>query len=105
MDRAKVYSRCITAYHVLLATNAVGPQRDADAVTASILELYAAYALDRTNAAAQRHFNGLTNDADQRLALLATAASSAQIRQSAKEARSCLIQQFSRCARGWMSVQ
>lgn len=108
-----VYQACIDAYRALLNSREAQPAKDEDAVTAAVLELYAAYALDR--AAGHKHVRGehvrdakarrLVSDAGNLLSSLTYNGASPDVRKRASHARLCLIDIDSACLDEWAAVQ
>ena len=103
--RATVYLRCVGAQTALL--NSKAPQRYADdnAVTASILEIYAAYALRQSSPQSTSQYYAMLNDARRRLTAIAAGGSQAEIRRRTVAARSCLIERDAECLKWWARYQ
>lgn len=103
--RTIVYLRCIGARNALLNAKAPHPYADDNAVTASALEIYAAYALREASTNSTTQYHALLRDADSRLQVLTISASTAQTRERAVTARSCLIERDAGCLKQWASYQ
>ena len=103
--RSTVYLRCDAAYNALLNAKAPQPYADDDAVTACVLEIYAAYALRQASGRTTDRYSALLRDAGRRLGTLAKSAATAQIRERAAAARSCLIERDAECLNEWSRSQ
>jgi hypothetical protein len=97
--------RCTSARNALLNAKAPQPYADDNAVTASVLEVYAAYALSATSGSKTKQYYAMLRDADNRLQALTTSAATAQIRDRAVAARSCLIERDGGCLSQWAQYQ
>jgi hypothetical protein len=103
--RSTVYLRCVGAHKALLNAKTPQPYTDDNAVTASVLEIYAAYALRHASRSRTQEYYALLRDADSRLKVLAERASTVQIRNRAVAARSCLIERDAGCLEQWAHYQ
>ena len=103
--RSIVYLRCLGAHHALLNAKARQPYGEDNAVTASVLEIYAAYALRHDSKDRDDEYNTLLRDADKRLQALAKSAQTEQTRNRAVAARSCLIKRDAGCLEQWAHYQ
>jgi hypothetical protein len=104
VGRSVVYLRCVGAKNALLNVRAPQPYADDNAVTASILEIYAAYAL-RDTASQTEQYHVMLRDAGKRLRVLSRNASSEQTRARAVAARLCLVERDAGCLKEWARFQ
>lgn len=105
VTRSTVYLRCIAAKNALLNAKTPQPYADDDAVTASILEIYAAYAIRQSSPTSAAQYYAMLDDAHKRLTELAASGSSTQIRERAIAAKSCLIERDAGCLKYWARYQ
>jgi hypothetical protein len=78
VTRQIVYLRCIGAHNALLNAKTSQRYNDDNAVTASVLEIYAAYALRNSSSNRTQEYYALLGDADRRLKALGQNASAVQ---------------------------
>lgn len=99
----EIYDACIVGSHLLRLSAKPEPSKDDD-VTAAILEIYAANALEKQHASAQR-VQTLLSDARERLTTLIASNASAEVRSRARAARACLIDLDGPCRVQWANAQ
>ena len=105
VPHATVYYRCVGAYKALLNAPTPQPYRDDNAVTASAIEIYAAYALRQSDREAIRTADALINDAATRLSTIEKTGSRSYIRTRARAVRSCLVGRAPGCLKHWVKYQ
>lgn len=113
----ETYAECLAGSRALQQSQKPHPSRDEDAITAAILQVYAAYALDRTQAkrfpplqarsarVSLPKARELIADARRQLTYLAVNGVSRAVRERAYSVRACLIDRDGPCLDEWARAQ
>lgn len=114
---AEIYAECLSGSRTLQHSRKPQPLRDDDAITAAVLQVYAAYALDRTQAKRSPRLQTksarvslpqareLIADARRQLTNLSVNGVSPAVRKRAYSARACLIDRDGPCLDEWARTQ